>query len=109
MRFNLLAHIFLLASLALYSKAPWHQASPGALDEAPPAITVTPVERSSVSPQFQPPRLEPDRWNPCSACLTGAVPASSPNPAPKLSGMEWQCQECDTIHIGRTAYSKTAE
>ncbi len=108
MRFHLLAHIFLLASLALYSKAPWHQANLGASEKTPHEVTVESAQRSVAAPQFQPPRLQPDRWNSCSVCLTGETPTPSfsSKPTPRWSGMEWQCQECDTVHIGRTAYSR---
>ena len=93
MRYEFLALLFLLTSLVLYSQAPWEPA---------PLVQCSDLTTTQV-PGFTPPRIEPSPDVSCSYCDKDGVGEREPAPA-YWTGMEWQCGDCGTTHLGTVSY-----
>ena len=99
MRYLVIAPLFLLMSVALYNRAPWQVQHPSSQEE----VSVSLMSQSETVSEFAPPKLSPSAYAPCAYCSTNS-PAKASRSQTVLTGMEWECADCGTIHLGPLSY-----
>lgn len=103
MRYLSVSLLFLFLNLAIYAQAPWRSCS---VSDQPAILQLEHADAEVTEvPEFSPPVLTPGAHLFCPRCAHGEEIEQSARPS-RLTGMEWECGQCHSIHLGTLSYER---